>query len=79
MKISDQSTEELEKQCETLQQRLNDIQKEIFKMLSEKRACSQENCVLRIKISKLINEMQNSSLERNMNNFSLSKYSLDFN
>lgn len=44
----------MEKQCETLQQRLDLVQKEILKILSEKRACTEENCALKMKISHLM-------------------------
>ncbi len=56
-KMFDRSADDLEKQCETLQQRLDQVQKEILKILSEKRACSEENCALKIKISELMKRL----------------------
>lgn len=53
----EKSADDLEKQCETLQQRLDQVQKEILKILSEKRACSEENCALKIKISELMKHL----------------------
>lgn len=61
---SDRSADDLEKQCETLQLRLDQVQKEILKLLSEKRACSEENCALKMKISELMKDLPSSKLQR---------------
>ncbi|XP_065209519.1 ninein homolog [Planococcus citri] len=55
--LPEKSADDLEKQCETLQQRLDQVQKEILKILSEKRACTEENCALKIKISELMKRL----------------------
>jgi len=60
----DRTTDDLEKQCETLQQRLNQVQQEILKLLSEKRACSEENCALKMKISELMKHLPSRDLKK---------------
>lgn len=54
---AERCADDLEKQCETLQQRLDQVQKEILKILSEKRACSEENCALKLQISELMTRL----------------------
>lgn len=60
-RTADRCADDLEKQCETLQQRLDQVQKEILKILSEKRACSEENCALKLQISELMTRLPGGS------------------
>lgn len=60
-RTGDRCADDLEKQCETLQQRLDQVQKEILKILSEKRACSEENCALKLQISELMTRLPGGS------------------
>lgn len=49
--------EQLEKHCRDLKSQLDLVKIEILKIISEKRACSKENCALKIHISDLKNRL----------------------
>ena len=48
--------EEADRQCHRLHLKLEHIQEEILKIISEKKACSAENCALKMCISELMSE-----------------------
>lgn len=58
-----QAVEQLQQHCRDLETQLDNVKVQIIKILSEKRACSQENCLLKKRVSDLCNHLPDSSLE----------------
>ena len=55
--------EKLQQHCRDLEIQLENVKVQIVKILSEKRACSQENCFLKKRICDLRNQLPDSGIE----------------
>lgn len=58
-----QAVEQLQQHCRDLETQLDNVKVQIIKILSEKRACTQENCILKKRISDLSNQLPCSPVE----------------
>ncbi|KAK3909161.1 Ninein [Frankliniella fusca] len=57
-----QEVEQLQQHCKDLETQLENVKVQIVKILSEKRACSQENCILKKRIFELRNQLPDTGL-----------------
>lgn len=59
---SGQAVQQLQQHCKDLETQLENVKVQIVKILSEKRACSQENCILKKRICDLRNQLPDTTL-----------------
>lgn len=55
--VDNPAVEQLQQHCRVLETQLDNVKVEIVKILSEKRACSEENCVLKKRVYDLSNQL----------------------
>lgn len=63
VKVSGPAVEQLQQHCRDLETQLENVKVQIVKILSEKRACSQENCILKKRICDLRIQLPDSGSE----------------
>lgn len=61
--VENPAVEQLQQHCRVLETQLDNVKVQIVKILSEKRACSEENCVLKKRVFELSNQLPVSSSE----------------
>ncbi|XP_034255415.1 ninein-like protein [Thrips palmi] len=74
--VDNPAVEQLQQHCRVLETQLDNVKVEIVKILSEKRACSEENCVLKKRVFDLSNQLPAAGCETHPSAAGLSEVDL---